>query len=217
MGGLFSVRASSVLVALLLLGCRTFGGPEAEDDTGTDEVVEYPAIPIADSYVDQLEPSANNGDLAWGIVRNGSGYTEGWGMELLVAFNWETLPVEEAIDGISSARLRLYYAYFADSDPAGRELTAHRIDEPWDEATVSWSDRPASDPAPTATAIVPQVASCWIEWDVTDDINNDLTMYDPCHGWVIRAPEPWGDSDIPMLYFQTKEAGGYAPTLLVTP
>ena len=214
MGGAIPIRALSLALSLSFGSCRTFDVPVEPDAGGADsEPVILPAVLLADTYLDQGHPSQNHGDLAWAVV--GSGFDSGEAKELLVRFGYDALLDEQAGGSIAEARLRLYYNYHGDGNPAGRELTVHRVEQPWDEAEADWDNRPSFTSEPTSEAIVPANASTWIEWDVTADVNSDLQQAGGCHGWIVRDREAWGGGDAPQAYFDTREAGSYKPTLLI--
>ena len=109
----------------------------------------------------------------------------------------------------------LYYYTWGDNNPAGRELTCHRITGDWDEDTVTYDTRPTHDAAVTDVSIVPGTTGVWMTWDVTSDVQPFVDGQETNYGWIIMDEVPWGQGGIPYAAFHTKENGDFIPYLCI--
>lgn len=53
----------------------------------------------------------------------------------------------------------------------------------------------------------------WIEWDVTDDVQNFIDGNMDNYGWQMIDEQYWGGFDIPFAYCRSKEYGSSTPYL----
>ena len=174
--------------------------------------------PTDDATIKQNGPTANEGDTEDLRVRNEfGGYPppegDGWAWDILIKFDLSSIPSDCTI---KSAKLKLYYFKWWDNDPAGRTLNLYRITSDWSEDTVTWETQPSYYDIKTASATVPSTTGTWMEWNVTADVQKFVQGELPNYGWRIRDDEvPWGDVNIPIAYFYSKEYGDFVPYLEV--
>lgn len=143
-------------------------------------------------------------------VRNRYGASDHWERDILIRFDLSSIP---AGTSVVSAKLYLYYFYYWDNDPAGRSLTAHLITSDWNENTVNWNIAPGYDTVSSASAIVPSSTGRWMSWDVTIDLQKFVNGEKTNFGWQIMDETFWGDCNIPIPYFYSKENGALIPYL----
>ena len=93
-----------------------------------------------------------------------------------------------------------------------RALNLYRITSDWNEEITCWNNQPSLAPQPTTNAIVPSSYG-WMSWDVTNDIQSFIDGTNPDYGWEIKDDNYWGQSNIPVMVFRTKEYGSYIPYL----
>lgn len=168
--------------------------------------------PTDDTWIRMLSPTNNYGDKENMNVRNRYGaavHEDHWEHDALIRFDMPDIRPGR----VYSATLWLYYFAYADSSPAGRTLTLHRVEESWNEDEVTWQTAPAYDDAVTATAEVPDSPRAWMHWDVTADVVGYLKGRYSNHGWQLMDEEPFNYYNIPNIKFYTKEHGAYAPYL----
>jgi len=144
-------------------------------------------VPVqADTWVNETSPSTNyNSSAAVTVAGNGStnrAYT-------LLKFNLADLPANAAV---LSATLELYTMpnrqQSAPQQPRAFSIYPDAINQSWNEATVTWNNKPAAsnlgDPA-----IAPVIG--WNEWDVTHIVDGWSTGQILNYGIRLRA----GSSD----------------------
>ncbi len=155
-----------------------------------------------------------DGDTEYMSVRNmhGAPGTPGWEKDSLIKFDISSIPKGSKI---YSAKLRLYYHHWHDNNPVGRELRIYRLIDDWSEETVHWFNQPQHVSSPTDASLVPATTGIWMEWDVTADVQDFINGGIPNYGWIIKDEMYWGDFNIPITYFTTKEYGAYTPYLVV--
>ena len=125
--------------------------------------------PIADSGIVQQYPDNTPGSADYLTIVTSS---TGWGRDALIRFDTSTLPQGGII---LSAKLRLYYYDWGDTNPKDRPLNCYMITSVWDESTVTWNNQPSYAPQPTTSTPVPSSPGTWIEWDVTSDVQDFLS------------------------------------------
>ncbi|MDY7109934.1 MAG: DNRLRE domain-containing protein [Planctomycetota bacterium] len=195
--------------ALVLLGCA--------GRAAADLVTLYPTD---DSMIKMSAPDNNYGANGAICLRNRYGspqHPDHFERDGLIRFDLSELPPDSVV---TSAVMSLYYYKWKDNNPVGRLLTCYRLTSDWDEDTVTWNTRPSKMDEPTCESAVPGQPGQWMDWDVTSDV--DAFLADPDirnFGWEIMDEEPWGQYNIPMTYFYTKEYsddyGNYMPHLTV--
>ena len=184
---------------------KTKEGPEWTFSTEDAPLLFYPTD---DTYIDWYMPGDINGHKAWLLIRP----EQSWDINTLVKFNLSTISPGTII---KAATLKLYHWHWWDADPEGRTLDLHEITSDWNEDSVNWSTRPSFDPSIIASAIVPSVPQSpdlsgeWMEWDVTDSVQNIIDAVIQNFGWQIMDH---GSSN-PMIYFRSKENGSDMPYL----
>ena len=102
----------------------------------------------------------------------------------------------------------MYYYQYIHNDPSGRTLTLYRVASDWNEGTVTWNTRPTYASEVTSSAIVPSYPGVWMEWDVTNDVQDIFNGQETNYGWQIMDEMYWGAEDaIPATSFHPKEYG----------
>ncbi len=160
--------------------------------------------PTDDARIKMSKPDTNYGSNSnlWIRNRYGSPYhPDHWESDALLKFDLSNLPPDA---NINSATLNMYYYYWKDNNPTGRELTAYKIIEDWDEMTVTFNNQPSTAPELSASSTVPADYG-WMSWDVSEDVQDYVNGQTENYGWKIMDEEYWGQYNIPRIYFYTKE------------
>jgi len=161
--------------------------------------------PTDDSNIKHGLSSSNFGESNKIIIRNEYGYAGslGWEWDALIKFAISNITEDTSI---ISAKLKIYYYEQNYYNYTNHNLNLYRITNDWDENTVTWNNQPAYDSQKTTIAIISDFPSKWIEFDVTDNvqefINKDLNNY----GWKINDETDWEHFSIPEFFFKTKES-----------
>lgn len=164
--------------------------------------------PSDDSEISQFEPDANYGSLEYMLTRNSGG--SNWEADVLVKFDISSIGSGETI---TSAKLKLYYFYWDDNNPAGNFLDLCRITSDWNEDSVTWTDKPTHTEESCVRATVPGSPGVWMEWDVTADVQSFVSEPATNYGWLLIDMTYFGGVDIPRTWFRTKEMRTPIPTL----
>ncbi len=157
--------------------------------------------PTDDASVVMGNPNHNYG---WGEgikVKNRYGASDGWECDALVKFDLSSIPGNATIE---SAELNLYYYQYDDNNPTGRDLTVYKINEDWDESTVTFNNQPPTEPYATSYSIVPDHFD-WMKWDVTTDVQNYINGQTVLYGWKVMDTTYWGWFNIPITFFRSKD------------
>ena len=181
-------------------------------NTREKEIILYA---IEDSYIRMKSPDRNSGSGKIMAVRNRYGspsHPEYWELNSLVKFD---LTLVDEIQDIYSATLNVYYSEYNDNNPSGRRLNLYEIQEPWDENTVTWNNRPSISDQITSYTTVPSSPGSYMSWDVTDDVSDTLLRFMPDYGWQIMDENRWGSYDIPYIKFKTSENDQLRPYLKI--
>jgi len=168
--------------------------------------------PSDDTMVSRGDPNANYGDSWNYIIRNRYGHPshpDRWECYLFIRFDLSSIPPGSPIE---SARLHLYLYRRWDSDPTGRNLNTYVVKEDWDEGTIAFANQPACPADSSGYTRVPP-NNTWMLWDVTEEVQAFVNQIQPNYGWKIMDNTRWGDFNIPMMYFYSKEFGSNSPYL----
>jgi len=184
----------------------------------TTKIIKIKYAVTDDAYINKGHPNTNRGSRNYMVVRNTYGYggSSHWAWESLVKFDLTQIVLmkHHLKDAkIVSATLKLYYYRWKDNYPAGRELSLYRLTNDWSEKTVTWNTKPSSASEATDIAVVPNSTGVWIKFNVTKDLKENLE--NSLFGWKITDNNYWGNTNIPIVFFRTKEYGSYIPTLEV--
>jgi len=177
--------------------------------TGEKTTTIYPTDDIGLGRSSSDIPS-NNSEYA--AVRNDYGAGGGiYEWDALIKFEI-SLPSDAEI---KSATLKLYYCYWWDNNPAGRNLNLYRVTSDWNETNSTWKNQPSYAPLPSCNSTVP-TSYGWMNWDVTNDVKSFVSGQATNYGWKITDETYWGTVNIPVTRFQTKEYGENIPSLEIT-
>ena len=187
----------------ILYGDWTLGAGEAfELDPETTTI----SPPTDDSWVAEWNKKVNYGTNDELRITDRSGGRE----RSFIKFDLSGLP-----SGIYvwSAKVRLYYHAYSFSDPAGKQADIHRVTESWSESSVNWNNQPSYASTPTSSINIPSSYG-WVEWDVTDDVQDMVDGTVENYGWCIKFHTE-GVDDYSKAAFCSKEYDGYDPELYV--
>jgi len=166
--------------------------------------------PIDDALIKHRAPDTNYGSAEVLQTRNDYGASSGWAYDSFVKFDLSSVPSNATI---YYAYLRLYYYKKKDNNPAGRDLNLYRATSNWDEETVTWNTQPSCASQPTTHATVPSSIGVWMEWDVSSDVLDFIAGSKINYGWKLTDENYWGNVNIPIVYFRSKEYGDFIPCL----
>ena len=160
--------------------------------------------PSDDSWVSHDKPNVPKGDSIDFLIRNEYGFcgSPGWAVDSLVKFDISSIPKDVIIN---SATLNWFYYKYRDNNPAGRQLNVYRITSDWDENTVTWNTQPTYHSSPTTKSPVPSSVGSWMEWNVTSDVQDFVDKTFTNYGWKITDENYWGQTNIPIIHFRSKE------------
>jgi hypothetical protein len=170
--------------------------------------------PTDDAGLYMRVPDGNYGSCVSLWVRNRHGHPshpDNFENDIVIKFDLSTIPRNTVI---LSATLYMFYFDYKDNNPAGHNLILHRLSEDWDETTITWNNQPAHVSMESAGSSVPP-APGWMDWDVTIDAQDFIAHPKKNFGWILMDENFWGDFDIPISKFYTKEFGSYIPYLII--
>lgn len=161
-------------------------------------------IASADAWLDEANPTANNGGTDPLNVQSRNANRN---RRALVRF---TLPSTPAGCIVTVATLRLY----ANSSTAGRTIDVYRAAATWNEGTVTWNTRPGT--TGTAVGSASLGAAGWQQWTVTTHV---IAQYTTNNGFVVRDSAESATPGQQQQVYRSREAGGTPnnrPELVVT-
>jgi len=170
--------------------------------------------PSDDSYTYNKTPDTNYNSSSYMKVanRNGNESTD-WGQHLFIKFNVSCLPT---IASIASATLSLYYFDYEKNDPVDRNLSLYPITGGWNESTVTWNTQPSTSSQVSSIITLPSSFS-WCSFNVTEDVQDFVTGTAINNGWQLIDQTSWGEYDIPVAKFKSKETQtAYIPYLALS-
>ncbi len=182
--------------------------PIYQEDSYLETLTFYPTD---DAFIKHSKPNANYGDFAELHVCNdyGGGGSSGFAQDSLIRFDISSISSESII---VSAMLNLYYFKWIDTQPNGRTIRAYRAKDNWNEDTVTWNNQPEYELQMSAYAQIP-VYYGWTTWDLTEEVQEFVNDEKSNYGWKITDKTFWGDYDIPVSYFYSKENEKSSPYL----
>jgi PKD repeat protein len=188
-----------------------------DDDEATDSetitITTYSG-PITVTFK-PIDDASSSGDLTYMEVRNNDGFlSSGHRWNGYIKFPISNIP---SGSNIKSASLHLYYWNWRDNDPSGRKLNLHRIwGHSWNEETIT-EYSPGWVGTITDYAIIPSYTNTWMEWEVTEDVQDFIDGEETNYGWVITDDTSYGWNNIPISSFRSKEYNSqYAPYISIT-
>lgn len=160
-----------------------------------------------DASIVQSLPNENTGDspVAWmGVYFGASIY------RILMQFDLKELP---ACKNIDRAILRVYVSNATEEDVVGL-FKVHRINELWQEDTVTWDNQPAFQETPSSNATEIYGVGFY-EWDVTELVRAWISELYPNFGLLIKTEEI--DSFTTKLIYTRNEVVelDFRPSLLI--
>jgi hypothetical protein len=157
----------------------------------------------ADSWVDESSTSATHGpDTSLRVQSRNSSRDS----RALVTF---TLPSIAPGCVIQSATLRLFASSASSSS---RTLQALQVSESWVEATVSWSNQPATGGTTASTAS----GTGWRQWTVTTIVQSMYSGTLANNGFLIRDSNEGNSSGGHLQQFNSRENSANQPQLVIT-
>ncbi len=168
--------------------------------------------PMADTAIIQHFPHANKnfGDSFHLMVSNRYGYTPDFEADLLIRFDLSSITSNTII---IMAKLHLFYFDYKGSSPTGRYISCYRITSDWYEYIATFNQQPNHNSIETSSAIVPPSKNNWMEWDITNDVQDFIKGSKTNYGWWIYDDNHWGSNNyMPKLMFYSKETS-FAPYL----
>jgi len=197
----------SICFLLILVSWIPTISSDTTENTGQSTLTFYPTD---DVHIDNYSTNIN-GYHDHLVVRNayGAGGSAVYEWNTFIKFNISSLIMGTSI---SSATLNLFYYDWLDNNPVGRNLNIYRVTSNWNEDNITGSSEPSYASVPTTYTTMPSSYD-WISWDVTSDVQDivDGTVTD--YGWKIMDENYWGASNIPEMFFRSKEYGTYIPYL----
>jgi len=168
--------------------------------------------PTDDTYIsrDLDSDNLNFNDRDFMEVENSYGAYGEWGEHSLIKFDLSSISSDVSI---LSANLYLYYHTYQTNNPVGRDLNLYRVAGDWNEDIVTWDTQPSYAAQPTSYATVPSSTGVWMEWNVTNDVQDFVDGMIDNYGWIITDDNYWGTYNIPVTSFRTMEYGDYVPYL----
>ncbi len=196
-----------ILCMLVIVGCLPLASLGSAQTT-------LMLSPSDDSMIKQDNPNAQSGNSWDMMVRNGYGDLgqNFYEIDSFIKFDIFSIPASATI---LSATIHLYYYNWSGTNPAGRNLTMYFVTSSWTEYFINWKTQPTYRLIPSNSVLVPSSKGEWITWDVTNDVQY-LVEARVNYGWKITDEDSWKQSNIPMVYFRTKEFAQYTPFLEVT-
>jgi hypothetical protein len=190
------------------LRARDKDGGTSAVSTTTAAIVPIVTLPaVADAWIDQNSPNANQGSATVLDVRS---YDTDRNRRALVRSDLSGLPAGPTI---LSATLSLYASIVPSTS---RTYGLRRITTDWSESGVTWNTAPAGHPTFSSATSTPASAG-WITWDVLGDVTDMVNGIVPSYGWVIEDLAE--DSVAPYLSgLNSRENGsaGLRPRLQIT-
>ena len=156
---------------------------------------------VNDAWVDQANPSANNGTTTTLRVRSQTGSLN---QRSYVDFDLPTLPSGCVVTG---ADLYVNFSTVA----SGRTLTVHRAASAWTEGGVTWSNQPATVGTPATMTM--SGATGWLFWNATALVNDQYTSGN--FGFRI-ADQTESAATAQTQIFGSRESGATPPALVLT-
>jgi len=161
--------------------------------------------PTDDTNIKHGISSNNFGSSNKIIIRNEYGYagSSGWGWDALIKFDTSNIPEDT---NIISAKLKIYYYDHNYYNYTNHNLNIYRITNDWDENIVTWDNQPTYESQKTTTSNISDFPSSWIEFDVTDNVQNYINKDLNNYGWKISDETDWEHFSIPEFFFKTKDS-----------
>lgn len=145
-------------------------------------IIEIPAS--ADSYLASGRPAQNFGSDNLFLGYNLVGENPYGAERMVLLFDLSSLPAGAIIH---QATLRLYLSFSSPADDAPMNTVLRRLQNPWNEYTVTWNNQPIGKPVGQATGVGNQPG--WYEWQVTAVVDDWVNNIHPNYGLGIIGDE----------------------------
>lgn len=209
---LTNMRANGSLGALLLHHFNASGSRSEPVQLVRATDPPFTLTPIADAYVQGAEPDTNFGAAPDLQVKRAFNPGSGKGRQAYLRFD------TSAITGdITRATLRVYGALnvltqFNSNIPCA----AFGVSTPFDEATITWNNKPAPDsPNELSRVVVTNATPRYYEFDVTAYVRQERAAGRLVTGMLLRNMVNGAAGDF-YTVFNSKEAANNPPQLFVT-
>jgi len=161
--------------------------------------------PLDDTWVDEQNPTDTHGGDSDILVRS---FTDGDARSFL-KFNVSNIP---AGSDILLAKLRLYCYSTANLIDGVSDVEARRVvNDTWSETGISWNDQPAYGSVEDTQT---PVTDSWIEWTVSDWVQNELDG-DKIVSICLKSAVEGYDGALRQSIYRSKEYGSLEPELYV--
>ncbi len=167
--------------------------------------------PSDDSFIAVDIPDLVKDDVNVMSIRN-KGDLDAWEYNPFIKFDLSSIPDDAKI---ISSRLYLFYSEYKDRNPSGHELMIYRVIQDWEEELLTWNTQPETTSIVTSSSLVPSQNESWMVWDVASDVNLFIKNNENNYGWKIIDETFTSGSNIPLLYFNTKENVINHPYLII--
>jgi hypothetical protein len=157
----------------------------------------------ADTFTDQASPSTNNGTGPELRVASRTGFAK----RAFLRFDLSGCSIPPGAV-VRSAELSLY---MWSAPSATRTYGAYRLTSAWDETTLTWASAQPSAVG-SATDTVTTGGAGFVRWDVTADVQAQVSAPGSSHGWALRDLTETGGTQREAR-FLSREYGAGPPSL----
>jgi uncharacterized repeat protein (TIGR01451 family) len=159
------------------------------NDSQTKPLNDYSELPIADVMISEGFRNDSQASLRslWVGYDQSGGYNA---QRSLLQFNVSPIPSGSQV---TSAMLWLY----ADTSTQGDNpmtVTAHRVQNSWDENTTIWASQPQMDATSVSTTDIP-AQDTWVSWDITSLVQDWVDDPGNNFGVILKGDENVGQHE----------------------
>jgi hypothetical protein len=156
--------------------------------------------PIADSYVNSLQPNSNYGSEDRLKTQITSGTSKDYNFTYIM-FDLTHIPSDVVIQSANLSLFAWSFAYSVPSVPGPKIYTHYCSNSSWTELGITWNNMPAFDPVATDYIDPPSVG--YNTWNVTEDVINALS--DGKLTEVLKWPNYTLPNSYAWIEFQSRE------------